>query len=449
MRRKRPSSRMALRLISLLAVLASLLLARRCRSDALSTPNSSIVPHHHACHLSLLVDENPEPQGNPGMLPCVSSDAELQDLYNETMDLDFANWKDYVPLNRTHIDKFMDRWKGYGWHQQSMILIKDNKWYFPFHYHWNHTQKTPDHYEDGITLWVTATQYYFQRFASEIQFPDAFFFLSDQDSGWCQSMFDCPIPAMSIAKRGPDKLDLLFPFMVTSDLPLYNFPFQLKHDRAFFVGRPNWGGSPKTFMVNGKPEMFFGRKHLANLSMSCPEEVYCALLGDPNLVPGARWVTEETPLREHARWRYVMNLDGVTYAGRLARLMHTDSVILKEQSEWVEYYYRALKEGTHYLSIFKNGPNDVLDVVRQWRDRPRDLQHIAFNSQAFAKRYLCPKARMLYFKRMLERYMEMFNGHDGRNAMKDFVNEVLMPIIEARKNGDMSKTYFDMKPYKP
>ncbi|KXZ48940.1 hypothetical protein GPECTOR_24g230 [Gonium pectorale] len=280
-------------------------------------------------------------------------------------------------------------------------------------------------------------------------FPDAFFFLSDQDAGWCGDPTACPIPAFSIAKSSQTRVDLLFPFMVGANHPLYNFPWELKHPQAFFIGRANWGQSGKTFTVNGTPQNFFSRKYLSVLSSERGDKVMCSLIDCcPQNLPGSRMADREWSMKDHARWSYLMHLDGVTYAYRLARIMHTNSVILKEQSNWFEYYYRHLKEGVHYLSIFKDAPDDVLGVLAAHENRTRDLQELAFQSQAFAKRYLCPKARMLYFRRLLTRYVDMFRQPaDGKNAMTDFINEVVWPIIQARQRGDLNYTYKDMKPY--
>lgn len=60
-------------------------------------------------------------------------------------------------------------------------------------------------------------------------------------------------------------------------------------------------------------------------------------------------------IRDHARFRYLLALDGLTVSQRLAKLMHTDSVVLKEDSGWEEYYYAALEPWTHYVPILHNG----------------------------------------------------------------------------------------------
>ncbi|KXZ45369.1 hypothetical protein GPECTOR_55g275 [Gonium pectorale] len=315
---------------------------------------------------------------------------------------------------------------------------------------WNHSQSSPHERQGGITLWVTASQWYFERLVEQgMDFPDSFFFLSDQDSGWCTHPDSCAIPALSIAKDRPERVDLLFPFMVGSNHSLYNFPFQLKLPQAFFSGRPNWGASERVFeQPNGTATRLWSRKHLSQLSAQHGSRLVASLLTeDAASYPGCRVTDRELPIKEHARWRFLLALDGVTYSSRLGRVMHTDSVILREASPWAEYYYRALREGVHYLPVLKDGPDDVLDLVASWENRTRDLQELAWRSQSFALRYLCPRARMLYFRRLLSRYMGLFRQPDGSNAMTGFISEVLVPIIQARRRGDMETTYMGIRPY--
>jgi hypothetical protein len=43
---------------------------------------------------------------------------------------------------------------------------------------------------------------------------------------------------------------------------------------------------------------------------------------------------------EHAKWKYLLSADGVTASCRFGKLLGTNSVVLKETSPWIEYYYR-------------------------------------------------------------------------------------------------------------
>ena len=49
-------------------------------------------------------------------------------------------------------------------------------------------------------------------------------------------------------------------------------------------------------------------------------------------------------MEDHARWRYLLSADGQGASWRLAKLLATNSVILKARSNSIEYYYRSLSE---------------------------------------------------------------------------------------------------------
>jgi hypothetical protein len=46
------------------------------------------------------------------------------------------------------------------------------------------------------------------------------------------------------------------------------------------------------------------------------------------------------PVPEHSRYRWLVSLDGFTASFRFGQLLHTNSVVLKMRSPWIEYYYR-------------------------------------------------------------------------------------------------------------
>ena len=54
-------------------------------------------------------------------------------LAGDNLEDDLAKWRAVAPLNRTHIENFIRANGNYGWQLQSMVLIKNNRWYYPFH----------------------------------------------------------------------------------------------------------------------------------------------------------------------------------------------------------------------------------------------------------------------------------------------------------------------------
>ena len=45
-------------------------------------------------------------------------------------------------------------------------------------------------------------------------------------------------------------------------------------------------------------------------------------------------------MKEHALYRYLLHLDGASASYRLAHLMLINSLVLKQESRYIEYFYR-------------------------------------------------------------------------------------------------------------
>jgi hypothetical protein len=46
-------------------------------------------------------------------------------------------------------------------------------------------------------------------------------------------------------------------------------------------------------------------------------------------------------IEDHAKWKYLLSADGCVAQTRLVKVMLANSVVIKEESDWIEYYYRC------------------------------------------------------------------------------------------------------------
>lgn len=42
----------------------------------------------------------------------------------------------------------------------------------------------------------------------------------------------------------------------------------------------------------------------------------------------------------HSMWKFLINTDGHTASIRMGAILSINSVVIKEKSNWIEYYYR-------------------------------------------------------------------------------------------------------------
>lgn len=59
-----------------------------------------------------------------------------------------------------------------------------------------------------------------------------------------------------------------------------------------------------------------------------------------SLLPSPLALLPTPALPRSSRRKYLVSADGCVAQTRLAKVMLTNSVVLKEESQWIEYYYR-------------------------------------------------------------------------------------------------------------
>ena len=100
-------------------------------------------------------------------------------------------------------------------------------------------------------------------------------------------------------------------------------------------------------------------------------------------------------IEHHARYRYLLQLDGHTCSWRFQYLLATNSPVLKQSSYFWEYYYGALTPGVHYEPFWTTSATDVLDVLANVSHPSSDarMRRVARAGQAFVHRHLNAHAR--------------------------------------------------------
>jgi hypothetical protein len=58
-------------------------------------------------------------------------------------------------------------------------------------------------------------------------------------------------------------------------------------------------------------------------------------------------------IEDHAKWKYLLSADGCVAQTRLVKVMLANSVVIKEESDWIEYYYRCGSVATSLCVIWR------------------------------------------------------------------------------------------------
>lgn len=133
------------------------------------------------------------------------------------------------------------------------------------------------------------------------------------------------------------------------------------------------------------------------------------------------------PLAQHCSYQYLLHLPGRTYAARLKYLLACNSTVVapwlgrggsKYAGGWFEFYYAALKAGTHYVDVNTNGmhsvepeaeeaPGAVVDAVAQLAADDARARAIAAAGAAFVADQLSPECVWDYWSTLLQRYAQL------------------------------------------
>ncbi|PRW61189.1 KDEL motif-containing 2 Flags:Precursor [Chlorella sorokiniana] len=242
------------------------------------------------------------------------------------------------------------------------------------------------------------------------------FLFNVNDASWCPVEGDgsskCTAPLFSIFKSKYDR-DIPIPNFKPVFEPIFH-PWESKKEVAFFRGAPICSWPPLNGSHSSNVKVNCSRWVVAQLSWDYPEMFNATLTDNVTQYGGPRHVDmPRVSHQEAAEYKYVLAVDGATAAYRLAFLMATNSVVLKQVTDKMEWYYRAIHPCEHYLPFWVHNQTDVLQLVQQLQRNPaNDLiaQHIAANSQAFALAYLSDEYAYWYWQLAIDKYVALYRG---------------------------------------
>lgn len=89
------------------------------------------------------------------------------------------------------------------------------------------------------------------------------------------------------------------------------------------------------------------------------------------------------------QYKYQISLDGTVAAYRFPYLLGGDSVVLKQDSTYYEYFYKRLRPFVHYVP-FKRDLSDLLEQLDWVINNDEEAKEISRNAQEFARSNLLP-----------------------------------------------------------
>jgi hypothetical protein len=111
-------------------------------------------------------------------------------------------------------------------------------------------------------------------------------------------------------------------------------------------------------------------------------------------------------LEDHNKYKYVAWLDGNgPCSGRSEKLVSGNSLLFKQESEYIEFYYSGLKPQKHYMSI-KSDMSDLGSQLAWARSHDDEAQKMASQMHEFSHQ-LSSESIACYLEGLLERYASL------------------------------------------
>lgn len=120
------------------------------------------------------------------------------------------------------------------------------------------------------------------------------------------------------------------------------------------------------------------------------------------------------------QYKYQVNVDGTVAAYRFPYLMLGNSLVLKQDSQYYEHFYRHLKAGIHYVSVRRN-LSDLLEKIKWATENDAEAAEIARMGQAAARDLLQPSRLYCYYYRVLLTYSERQTGRPTQHGDMELV----------------------------
>lgn len=102
-----------------------------------------------------------------------------------------------------------------------------------------------------------------------------------------------------------------------------------------------------------------------------------------------------------ATYRYMIDVEGTGYSGRLKLLLHTKRVVLMQERPWREWFFADIEPFRHYVPVARN-MSDLLERIEWLRANPKMESEIAAEAQEFARTHLTRSAAVAAWARLLE-----------------------------------------------
>lgn len=115
-------------------------------------------------------------------------------------------------------------------------------------------------------------------------------------------------------------------------------------------------------------------------------------------------------LKDHPKYKYLISVDaGCASTPRLPIILHSNSVVFKDNNNSILWFYKALKPYEHFIPV-KRDLSDLLVQIDWAKAHDEECKKISENARKLAADVLTEESIYLYLYRLLEAYSNKQRG---------------------------------------
>lgn len=264
---------------------------------------------------------------------------------------------------------------------------------------------------------VEVLKAYFYRWLSHARLPDVSFLISLHDSFESSGRFPKEMGSLPIFTFAKHRLahSVLIPdfeaFDCEDKMSQYeqfckDHPWDTKKEVCF------WRGATTGAVVSAENYRSLPRIQLVMMTVGASSWLDAGLV---NLCQGAEKVEQLqvymkpfTSLKDHFSYKYLIDVDGnsCTYE-RCRWILLSNSVLVKHQSDNIQWFYKALKAYEHYIPI-KNDWSDLYSQYQWLKENDQKAKEIAWAGQKLGKQVFSRKGLESYFETLIREYSTLY-----------------------------------------
>jgi len=194
------------------------------------------------------------------------------------------------------------------------------------------------------------------------------------------------------------------------DFDTWLFPWDTKADKMIWRGSPN-GGDMRPYNWR-----YFPRNKLVALGHKHPEQIDA---GYSEMQVMNQFMTEQIKHLQadfkgymwEPEWqkaKYIAVVDGIGMSIRYAGVMMTNSVPVKHDSPYKEFFYDWVKPMEHYVP-FNYSMADLVDKVKWLQANPATAKKIAYDGSVFMRKIYRTQEVICYMARVLDGFSKLLD----------------------------------------